>query len=124
MIERLIHSLQALAAPADAQLARFPGFVVKADELALDFADALLLISDCPQVELSAAQQETLGQLDAHLEAMSAAPRAPLWTDAAVRGAPEWVTVRRLAREALVALGEAYALPPSSDSTYIPGAAT
>jgi hypothetical protein len=123
MIERLIHSLQALAAPADAQLARFPDFVAKADELALDFADALRLVSDRPQVELSAAQREALARLDAQLDAMSGESRRALWSEAAMRGAREWAATRRLAREALAALHAPDDLPPPPDATYIRGAA-
>ena len=51
MIERLIVALQALAAPVEVQLQRFPNFVAQSDELALDFADAFVLVSDCPQLE-------------------------------------------------------------------------
>ena len=50
MIERLVHTLRALAAPAEVQRARFPDLVRKPDELALEYADALLLISDAVYV--------------------------------------------------------------------------
>ena len=88
MIERLVHSLQALAAPADVQLARFPDFVVKADELAHDFADALLLAADCPQLQLEAGQRHALERLDARLARMSGSANARRWTDEAVRSGP------------------------------------
>jgi hypothetical protein len=48
MMQRLVHALQALAATADEQLARCPELVNKADEVALDYADALRLVIDCP----------------------------------------------------------------------------
>jgi len=37
ILERLQHSLQALALPAPAQVAYLPDFVVKTDEMVLDF---------------------------------------------------------------------------------------
>jgi hypothetical protein len=99
MIERLVHALQALAVPAEEQLARYPVFVVKADELALDYADALLLITDCPQVSLTPEQQAALEDVDQLLDWMSGEKNAALWTEAALRTAPDWQQVRRLARE-------------------------
>jgi hypothetical protein len=92
LIDRLIHSLQALASPAETQLARFPDFVVRADELALDFSDALMLVSNRPRARLTAAQRGALELLDTHLGEMSGPVRPQLWTDDAVRGSPEWDT--------------------------------
>ncbi len=124
MIERLVNSLQALAAPAEIQLARFPDFAARADELALDFADALLLVSDCPQVRLTADERHALELLDEHLDAMSGPARAGLWSEASVRAAPEWATTRLLARRALAALHASDELPPPGTSTYVRGDAT
>jgi hypothetical protein len=107
MIERLITSLRALAAPADAQVARYPDFTVRADELALEFDDALLLVSDCPQLRLGGEQVEALARVDRLLERMSGAEHAGMWTEAALRGEPEWDRIRRAASEALRALGYA-----------------
>lgn len=100
MIERLIDSLRALGAPAESQLARFPGFA--GGEVARDFADAFMLVSDCPQLRLTTAQREALERLEAQLDAMSA--HAHAWTEDAVRDASEWAAARRFAREALDAL--------------------
>ena len=121
MIERLVHALQALAAPADAQLARDPAFVAKARELALDFADALRLVTDCPQVILTREQQATLEHVDDLLERMSGEQNAALWTEAALREGAEWQAVRRLAGQALLALGQPVDLPPPGDATYVEG---
>ena len=121
MIERLIHSLQALAAPADVQLARFPDFAAKADELALDYADALRLAADCPQVLLEPGQRHALDRLDGYLDRMSGAANAALWTEGAVRSSPEWEEVRALARAGLAALGAADDLPPPGGAVYARG---
>jgi hypothetical protein len=121
MIERLVHALQALAAPAEEQLARCPAFVVKADELALDYADALLLITDCPQVSLTPEQQAALEAVDHLLDRMTGEKNEALWTEAALHTAPEWQEVRCLAREGLLALGQPVDLPPPRNAVYIRG---
>jgi len=121
MIERLIIALRALAGPVDEQLARFPDFVVKADELALDFADAHLLLAQCQQLELTAAQRDAVAAVDRLLEQMSGREHAALWSEQALREAPEWDEVRYAAKAALAALGYAEGPVPPSDATYIPG---
>jgi hypothetical protein len=120
MILQLIHALQALAAPAEIQLARFPDFVVKADELALDFDDALRRAGR-PGNHLSPAQRTALARVDEFLTRMSGAANAPKWTDAAVQSSPEWVAVRALAADALRALGAPVEPPPPSDAVFVPG---
>ena len=85
MIERLIHSLQALA---DAGGTPPPAFA----ELAREYADALLLASDCPQLELDAEQRDCLFALDALLDRPP--PTPALRTE-----------VRAHARAALLTLG-------------------
>ena len=124
MVERLIHTLQALAAPPDVQLGRFPDFVAKGDELALDFDDALQLVYDCPQLQLEAHQHESLDRLYRYLEERSARDRAAFWTEAAIQSSPEWVAVRRLAVSALTSLGAPIDLPPPTDAVYVRDRAT
>jgi hypothetical protein len=119
MIERLIHSLQALAAPADFQLARF---VAKPDELALDFDDAFRLVSDCPQLELDTEQRECLDRLDHFLEQRSGPDTPDFWTESAIRTSAEWVELRALAADALACLNAPRILPPPTDAVYIRGA--
>src|SRR5262245_19054738 len=72
----LIQSLRALAAPATVQLGRHPDFVVVADELALDYAYALLLVLDCRQIELNPEQRRALDEVDTILDEMSGAENA------------------------------------------------
>ena len=114
MIERLITSLDVLAAPVDVQLRRIAGDVgaVTSDEqqaaaardVALEFADALLLVSDCPQVRLTGAQREVLDKLDAQLETMLRDGGVDVWRPAGLRGRVEWEITRRLATEARLML--------------------
>ena len=121
MIERLVIALRALAGPADAQLARFPDFVVKADELALDFADAHLLFAQCQQLEFTRTQRDAVADVDRLLDQMSGPAHAALWSERALREAPEWDTVRNAAKRALRELGYAEGPVPPSDATYVPG---
>ncbi|HSK18581.1 MAG TPA: hypothetical protein VK912_05535 [Longimicrobiales bacterium] len=122
MIERLITSLDALAAPADVQLRHIAGDAsgragtadvsqasagpaAAARDLAFEFADALLLVSDCPQVLLSAAQRQALDALDEQLEGMLREGGAQLWQPMGLRESVEWKTARRLAAGARRMLG-------------------
>ena len=114
-------ALQALAADADLQLARFPDFVCKPDELALDFDDALLLVRSCQQIELAPEQARALAAVDALLARMSGAANAALWTEAALRERVEWAEVRAAAAAALLALGYPIEPPPPTDNIYVPG---
>lgn len=81
MIERLVVALETLAVPADVQLARVPDFAAQAGELALDFADALRLVTACPQLHLTSAQRESLEQLDAYLERLAGSAGDALRTE-------------------------------------------
>lgn len=105
MIDRLLITLRALAASPDEQLERFPDLVAKPDELALDFDDAYRLLQQCQQLELSAAQRDAVAAVDRLLGQLSGPEHGMLWTEAALRRAPEWEQVRGAARAALRVLG-------------------
>ncbi len=104
MIERLVLALEALAASAEVQLARDPRFAARADELALDYADALRLVTDCPQIHLDPEQRDALEHLDEHLDAMRTGRGNTPWTDDTLRTSPEWARARALAGRALATL--------------------
>ena len=80
MIARLVESLRALADSTETH---------RISLVAQDFADAYLLVCDCPQMLLTPQQQRILTDLDLMLDTAS--------DPAAIRGA---------ARRALDALGE------------------
>jgi|SRR5919106_1618263 hypothetical protein len=116
-------AIQALAAPADAQLGRFPDFVVAADELALDFDDALLMFRQA-NPSLTTDQDAELKALDALLGQMSGTANAHLWTPRALHTASEWVRVRERAQATLRAFDWPIEPPPPTDNVYVPGRAT
>jgi hypothetical protein len=86
------------AAEQEAYLSRL-GVLPSTDELALELDDARLGIT-LDDVEATSL----LERLDAHLEKMSGEEHAGLWTVDALRTAPEWIEVRRLAAQVLRAL--------------------
>ena len=113
VMQPLREVLQALAAPAEQQIARYPQVAVTADELALEFNDALLLL-ESEAIKLNGDQLAMLLALDAFLNQMSGAERAELWTSDALRSAPEWIEVREASREGLAVFGwPPDPLPPS-----------
>src|SRR3954469_23622245 len=114
----LRETLQALAAPPDVQLARFPDFVVKADELALDFDHALTLVRQDGGAALSAGQHAAVGAVDDLLGAMSGAANARLWTERALREGAEWARVRAAAAAALRTFGWPAEPPPPTRNVY------
>lgn len=131
---RLKWSIQALAAPAAAQVRLFPRFVCVADELAVDFEEALRGIrsagsSDAGDREetegperagaLSPAQRAAVDALDAQLEKMSGPERAEMWTDDALHNSAEWTRVRHLAALALRTMDWPMELPPQGRAIYV-----
>ncbi|WP_438023778.1 hypothetical protein [Sorangium sp. So ce233] len=131
---RLKWSLQALAAPAAEQIRLFPRFVCVADELALDFEEALRQVSKAALSdvgeqeeveglqrieELSPAQREAVDTLDAQLERMSGPEHAEMWTDDALYNRGEWARVRHLAAGALRSIGWPIELPPQDRAIYV-----
>jgi hypothetical protein len=101
-------SLQGLAIAGSEQLALFPEYAAKADELAQDFDHWGTLVRDGYEGELSALQTESLTAIDQKLATMSrdgAEFDVELWTDAALCGSEQWADVRKLAASALEAFG-------------------
>ena len=117
--EYLRETLQALAAPADQQLARFPDLAVKADELALDFDDALILVHQAGATTVSAEQRARLDDVHALLAAMSGEANEALWTERALYENAQWGAVRRAAARALQAFGWPAEPPPPTRNVYV-----
>ena len=93
----LVSALQHLALPAEAQVRYLTekGVAPSADELALEFDDALAGAS------LSQRERGLLAPLDAYLTGVRGPRHAALWTTSALRTRSEWAEVRRLAQNAL-----------------------
>ena len=94
-------ALKQLAADAPEQEAYLAGLGVlpSTDELALELDDARLGIT----LDDGEARR-LLERLDTQLEQMSGEQNARLWTIDALKMAPEWIEVRRLANQVLLAL--------------------
>ena len=102
--QHLMWSVQALAAPAEVQVTLYPDFVVKANELALDFDNWYECARFSLAPEWSESQRTSLAALDAKLDAMSrsgAEFTEDLWLESALAADPNWEQVRDLARTAI-----------------------
>ena len=114
-LRSLLRDLQALAAEPETllQAFSFPGPDYVADDLAEDFGFHVELAKRCVQEGLiSEDMLERARAVLAKLDEMSGIRNAALWTDEALRTRPEWVEVRRLAREALRAMDYDLEPPP------------
>ena len=115
--KQLKWSLQALAAAGSDQLALFPDFVVKADELALDFDHWADVVRTNYETELTRPQAESLDAINRKLSTMSRDGvefDVELWTEAALCSSEHWAGVRRLAASALEAFEWPVELPPEN----------
>jgi hypothetical protein len=115
----LRHSVQALAQPADEQIALFPDFVVVGDELALDFESALERFR-ADAVSAPAQAVATVNALNAYLEQLSGPQNEDFWLDEArLREDPRWNQVRQLALAVLEAFGWPNVTPKKNHATYV-----
>lgn len=122
IMDRLKHALQLLAMSSEIQLSLLPDFVAKADELALDFDHWCETAIDLYSPEITEEQIRALKRVDKSLSDISwggSAYHEKLWTDEAVRDAPEWEEVRLLAKEALAAFRWDVEIPPSYAHEYV-----
>jgi len=108
----LIWSLRALAQNASVQRELYPDFVVVADELVLDYYDALTKYK-----EKSQFQHADLEVLDAHIASKSGI--LEFWTDEALDRSAFWNVIRQQAKQALKARDLSMFAPHASTSTYV-----
>lgn len=117
---QLERAVLALAQPPEVQLALFPDFVCKADELALDFEDGLYELVG-HEDGITAGQRAALDALDGLITGMSGERNASFWTEEALRSHPTWEAIRSAARAAAVAFGWELRPPGPSGAIYIRG---
>ena len=121
--QRLRWALQALAAPAADQLRHTPAFAAQAEELALDIDNWFSVVRAGTVLTLSTEQRSALETIDRRLSLMSGRENVDLWGPEALRNAPAWAELRRLAAGALAAFGWPVEVPPANPDVYLPGEA-
>jgi hypothetical protein len=121
ILERLKHSLQALALPAQAQVAYLPDFVVKTDELVLDFGHWRDCATGNCQVDMTAAQLDSLTAVEAHIAAPNSTGDRTVWDESALYSHAFWEELRNLAIQSLNAFGWPQETPPSYAHEHVPG---
>jgi triphosphoribosyl-dephospho-CoA synthetase len=101
---RLLSALRELARPATAQLShlRRRGLEDSVDELRLHYEEAMAGAAPFMGQEVSSAQAERLRVLTTRLHTMATRDQTHLWSERALRLAPEWADVRELAAAALM----------------------
>ncbi len=120
MLEKLKWSVLALAQEAEVQRSLFPEFVVVADELALEWEEALRLTKGL-QADMTPAQKNSLEKLDQLIEAISGEENLKFWIDDALSEFAEWIEIRRAAAEVARAFDWPLEPPPPSSALYIGG---
>jgi hypothetical protein len=119
ILDELKWSLQALAMSPELQREQFPSFVCIADELALEFDHSWKTAAD--NHSFTPEQRSVLTELDAVLGSISGREHAQLWTEQAMRDAPEWQQIRGFARRALESLSWPEEIPPKERLVYVRG---
>ncbi len=101
---RLLSALRELARPAGAQLTRLMrlGADGSVEELRLQFEEAMVGTLPFLGREVSGLQAKRLHALMTQLDTMATREQAHLWSERALRRAPEWADVRELAAAALM----------------------
>jgi hypothetical protein len=111
-------SIQALSQPVEVQLALFPDFTCKADELALNFEDGIYELVG-RDAHVTVDQRGAIDYLDELVTTMSGEHNAEFWTEAALEKHPAWEEIRARARSVAVAFGWPIQPPEPSGAIYI-----
>jgi uncharacterized protein Yka (UPF0111/DUF47 family) len=113
-------AVRALAQPASVQLTLFPDFVLKADELALEWEERYDFFLNSEESSMvNQAILEALQSLDDEIDQMSGEKRQDLWKDEALTNSIEWQRVRSLAKNVLRLAGWSEEPPEFSDRFYV-----
>ena len=119
MRDLLQRAILALTQPAEIQLALFPDFVCKADELALDFEDGLYELVG-HEDGITDTQRAAIEALDGLVTGWSGQQNASFWTEEALRSHPAWDEIRSAAKAVAAAFDWEVRPPGPSGAIYIP----
>jgi len=119
IFERLKHSVQALELLMPAQLPLMPDFVVKTDELLLEFDHWRECAVTNYRADLTGEQLESLAAMNTHIGSPSG--DQSVWDESCLSTHPFWTELRRLAAVALSSFGWPQETPPSYAHEYVSG---
>jgi len=108
----------ALAQPANIQKELFPNFVAIADELALNWEDALQDIDKYKDL-MSDEQISSINDLDRYIESISGPQNIEFWTNDALESRPEWDKIRKLSAVIANKFMWPISPPPKSEDIYL-----
>ncbi len=118
-LHELRRTLQAIAQAEDVQKSLFPDFAFVADELVLEFSEAMRIALLPNQEHLSSSQLQALKRLDQKIIEFSGDQHLEVWLEKDSLKHPAWDSFRSLASEALSQFGWPNEIPSPSDSIYI-----
>lgn len=118
MLRRLKWAAMALSQEAATQHTLFPSFVVVADELALNWEEALRELDD-PNLSINEEQRSAIAYLDALVLAISGPEKLEYWSDEALSEFREWKQIRVAASQVLLAFNWPVGAPAASSDIYI-----
>ncbi len=118
MLERLKWSAMALSQDAETQNSLFPDFVLVADELALNWEEALNELND-PSLWINENQRSSVDKLSALLLSISGEENIKFWIDDALSEFHEWDDIRVAASEVLRSFGWPVMAPSPSSDIYV-----
>jgi hypothetical protein len=117
----LKHSLQRLALPASEQVQLLPDFVVKTDELMLDFDHWRECAVGNYHADMTAAQLDSLATVDAHTDVPNSTGDRTVWEESALYSHSFLEELRNLAIQSRNTFGWPQETPPSYAHQYLPG---
>jgi|WetSurMetagenome_2_1015567.scaffolds.fasta_scaffold514040_1 hypothetical protein len=113
------YALQALSQDSKTQISLYPDFVVKADELALEFDDSLKPLIDNRTIKLTSEQLGAIQIINKELSLMS--EDKSLWTEQSLKDRKEWQIIRDLAKNAIKLFNWENCPPPKNRNKYVQG---
>lgn len=119
--EKLVQSLQCLAANYKDQIAAFPDFVHIPDELALNYYEEVLYCKTLFEEKIITNEQWLkIKEIDMLFEMMSDHKHPKIWTLNSLKKDPFWQKIREKAKGVLHLLNVKQVQPKLEGITYIP----